>query len=86
MGYREGQPKKKEKKKQQAITGWFTFFLFTRHFAMLLLTTCIAEKIYLGLPFSLPLSGRITVPCLPQSFSLTQVPPHPYSSRMSLSL
>lgn len=26
---------------------------FTRHFAMLLLTTCAAEKIYLGLPFSL---------------------------------
>lgn len=32
------------------------FFLFTRHFAMLLLTTCVAEKIYLGLPFSLPLT------------------------------
>lgn len=45
-----------KKKPQQAITGWFTFFLFTRHFALLLLTTCVAEKIYLGLPFSLPLT------------------------------
>lgn len=36
--------------------------------------------------FSPSLHGRITVPRLPQSFSLTQLLPHPYSSRMSLSL
>jgi len=41
-----------------------SFFPFTRHFAMLLLTTCAAEKIYLGLLFSLTL-------CLP--------PPEPHS-------
>lgn len=36
--------------------------------------------------FSPSPSRRMTLLCLPQSFSLTQLLPHPYSSRMSLSL
>lgn len=71
------------------------FFPFTRHFAMLLLTTCAAEKIYLGLPFSLtlclpprePLSrpasaSSIFIQCLP--FSLFQSLEHALSSYVSL--
>lgn len=46
------------------------FSPFTRHFAMLLLTTCAAEKIYLGLPFSLILYSPPSEPrSLPASAS-----------------
>lgn len=74
-----------KKKKKTAITG--RFFLLptttTLHFTIHLSTTCVAEKIYLGLPFSLFLHNS-----LPQSFSRVHTNAltlsHPYSSSVSL--
>lgn len=66
---------------------WTFFFLLptttTLHFTIHLSTTCVAEKIYLGLPFSLFLHNS-----LPQSFSRVHTNAltlsHPYSSSVSL--
>lgn len=52
---------------------------------MLLLTTCVAEKIYLGLPFSLTPAESLCT-CLPQSLAPALLLPHPYSSCVPLFL